>query len=165
MAGAWSPSTPATFNAGEIVLATKLNAEIRDRMLWLGGTDGKVTQIVSASFGGAISTVSTTSVSTGDNLNMTTGGGFVVVFYSASFSNTTLATVNTFGISVDAGAPTADQAFQQAVAGYPTPLTIILPLGVISSTAHNFSAYWKTTAGTINQGPVIRNLTVLEIRR
>src|SRR5581483_2732210 len=82
MPGAWS-GTPTTWTPGLVVTDVMLNAELRDRMLWLGGTTGLITQVASVVIGSNFTTTSATPVDvTGATVTLTTTGGTVMLWFS-----------------------------------------------------------------------------------
>ena len=168
MPGAWT--SPITWTPGQIVTDANLNSALRDNLLWLGNTDGLITQNAQYHAVQNNTTTSATAVSLPGAVTpaiTTVSGSIVLVSYSVSVSNSAAGNVITLYLQVDAGGYTIALAIcTSPAANYIETLggsVIISGLGIAS---HTFSLGWSTSAGTATQNnTVFTTLTAIEIRR
>jgi hypothetical protein len=159
-------TAPRTWASGETLTAANLNAHVRDNLLWLGGTGGRVVQALSGE-----STVSenTTSGSPSQlvapTVTITITTGDLLIYASAALSNSgsgaacaLYVQANSLGwakvgkfISTGAGAAQTLSSFRRLAA--PGAGTYVVQMG------------WSTSTGTLSvETDTLRELTVLEVR-
>ncbi len=160
---------PATWTAGQLVLASDLNTWLRDNMLWLVGTAGVITQIASAV--GTTSSVTTTSTSlvalADPVISLTTlAGSNVVAIFNGNFQCTSLGAGMTFNIAMDGNSGANVSVLIHAkVANYNESVALVAMFPAVTAAAHSFQAQWSTTAGTLKRDTVGSNLVLVEFRR
>ena len=144
--------TPRTWSAGELVTASIMNAHVRDNLNALKLPAGSYNTINE----GADYTTNSTSFGDIDSTDMaftiTTGGGDVLIFFTASVLATASLTV-----SFDIHESVAGTQFfgNDGLVGYATTSTAI-SIGVafcaritgLSAASHTFKIQWKVSAST-----------------
>lgn len=136
-------------------------------LLRLGGVTGAVTQTVYASFSGAISTASGSFVTTTDSTSMTTTGGDVLVFVSASLQNTVAGNNNGLAIQQDAGGYNEVATAMAPVAAYGFMLVGFWKFTAPSAALHTYNTGWRVAAGggTLSNSSANRAILCVELKR
>jgi hypothetical protein len=159
MPATWT--TPKNWNVGELLIASDLNTHLRDNLEWL-----KNRPFNSA----AISVTNTTSASfvqmTGSTVSLTSMGGNIMMVFTGSVAGSATGNTGTLDLAID-GTRQGDVTTGLTVIVHPAAsyndicCMVFMTSTPPSAAAHNYSIYWKTSAGTISG---VGRLFVMEIR-
>ncbi len=165
MPGAWT--APSTWTNGTVVTDVMLNAQIRDNMLWLGGTAGAITQSVFASSATTETTTSNSGVTmTAPSAAITTVGGDVLLYGGGSFANSSAGAINSLYIFIDGALNGPMALWTQAGSNAFASITVVWKPSTPSSAPHTYALGWATTAGTLTTTTQAnRWMLALEVRR
>jgi hypothetical protein len=160
-------TAPRTWTSGEVVTDIILNSHVRDNLVALAGTDGKVLTMSYSMAGSAATTTSTSFVAIPGftTASMTTlAGSFVVVFAWLSLNGSVAGNSMYLGVQQDALGYVPVGAAHAPVAGYYTDLAGIW-LYAPSAGAHTFNLGWFTTGGTATANSQANNgILAIEFR-
>lgn len=167
MPGAWT--APSTWTSGQIVTDTQLNAQLRDNLLWLGGTGGIITQVVAAvATGTNPTTTSTSPVPLIDpTLTITTlAGSSLLAIAQLTVSNTAVGAVNSFFLGLNSTATTGGvMTFTQGAAGGSTIVTLTAVSTSTSAATQTLEVFWACSSGTLTRNGFLEGIICVEIRR
>ncbi len=155
-------TTPADWSTQERVLASKLNAQLRDNLKWL-----KSRPFANVVMTATVNTTSTSFVElTESRITFTSAGGNIFMAACGIFSNSITGTINTFDLAID-GTRQGDATvgLTQITCpnnNYPDCLSLLyMTSSPPSADSHTYSIYWKVSANT---GTILTRFAAIEIR-
>ena len=168
MAGAWT--APSTWTPGLVVTDVMLNAQLRDNMLWLGGTAGAITQNTfqaGVSSGPTTASASPAFVDLPDlSTGITTAGGDLIAIAIAQVSNSTVNDGVNMALSLDAASEVGSTGMTSATANASACIVAVWRWSAPSAGAHTVKARWNASGGgTAASTGTNRLLLLLELRR
>jgi len=160
-------TTPATFTGGQLVGASDLNTQLRDNLLWLGGSGGVITQYVTVLMNTGVATTSNVPVAIAGAVTptMTTASGLVLVSWQLGMSHSVPGAQMWVAVQQDSAGYTGINMAQAAGAGYVANMSGFYAVSAVPG-PHTWSLGFYTSAPTLSVATIM-NLSILamELRR